>query len=436
MAQASDIVTYKFKLNDTANRPVSSLAVSLQFFQASTRTWEEVYSGMITDGVFLFSETLTRTAYSVFLRESIVPEVRIVTVAPYYSLQKPEVLAFTCQFSSAPSGQVTNFLFDFGESYIVEKPTVIAADIFSAFVVITSQFSLVNQELLKTQIQSLTADLAACKASNTKLLTENKLQAEEIAALKAEIQSKDATITALNAQLAEALAQVEQQTLQITQLTAVNQEQAATIAELQLQIAQLTATNQEQAAAIAALQLQVAQLTATNQEQAATIAALQLQVEELQAQIVSQNPIPVKTLYENLVREIDASTQNSRDSGYKLANISLKLKTLVTSDENGINAQLLGLNEMDQVNGAAVSELVFDIAPSIAPASQTGRMPNLLGLTETAVRRITESVGLRLNPVYQNNPVVMNGDSFKQSPAEGAIYNNNDFVTVIFSKHE
>jgi beta-lactam-binding protein with PASTA domain len=65
-----------------------------------------------------------------------------------------------------------------------------------------------------------------------------------------------------------------------------------------------------------------------------------------------------------------------------------------------------------------------------------GKMPDVIGLTETAVRRILKSIDLRLNPVYQSNPNVVNGDSFKQSPTPGTDIQANQLITVIFSKHE
>lgn len=399
MATASDIVTYKFKLLDTAGLPVTNLGVSLQYFNASTRTWDEVYKGVVTNGVFTFTETLDRVAYSVFLRESIIPEIRIVAVPPVYQSNKPEVLAFVCQFTSTTStvnnATVTNFLIDFGAAFLVDKDTALAADVFSTFILITSPFPVANQAQLKKEIEALKKELFTCQETTTQLLADNKAQAGQIAALKVEVESKTATISELNTQLITTQSKLEQKTLEVTQLNSIR------------------------------LQLEK------------TIIELQQQIEELNQQInFDVPPVPVNSLYSNLIREIELSTQNNQNANFKLANISLKLKTLLTSDENGVNAQLFGLSQMDQINGAAVSEIVFDIAPSTTPAPQTGTMPNLLGLTETATRKILDSLGLRLNPVFQNNPRIVNGDSFRQSPEAGATYNMNDFVTVIFSKHE
>jgi hypothetical protein len=147
-------------------------------------------------------------------------------------------------------------------------------------------------------------------------------------------------------------------------------------------------------------------------------------------------PVPIQDLYTNIVSEIEAATETSSDSAFKLSNISLKLKAVIHGDGESLSASLLNLENSENVNGNAISELVFDITPVHNRETSGGIMPNVTGLTETAVRRILKSLGLRLNPVYQQKDTVVNGDSFKQSPASGANIQPNQLITVIFSKHE
>jgi hypothetical protein len=146
-------------------------------------------------------------------------------------------------------------------------------------------------------------------------------------------------------------------------------------------------------------------------------------------------PLPVNELYTNLISEITTASDSS-DSPFKLSNISLKLKALVQRDGETVNASLLDLDNSRHINGNAISELVFDITAVQQTDSTDNQMPDLTGLTETAVRRILKTFGLRLNPVYQKNMDVVNGDSFKQSPAAEETIQPNQLVTVIFSKHE
>jgi hypothetical protein len=146
-------------------------------------------------------------------------------------------------------------------------------------------------------------------------------------------------------------------------------------------------------------------------------------------------PIPVSGVYTNIVDEIQiAETLNN--SNFKLTNIQLKIKTLVNRDKQGINLQFLNHKTAKDVNGNAISEVVMDIESNPREVFKPGNLPNLVGFTETAVRRVLNNLDLRLNPVYQQNANVPFGESFKQSPALNSDIQNDQLITVIFSKNE
>ena len=147
-------------------------------------------------------------------------------------------------------------------------------------------------------------------------------------------------------------------------------------------------------------------------------------------------PVPIQDLYANLVSEIATATDTADGLPFKLSNISLKLKALVHGDGESLSASLLTLENSENVNGEAISELVFDITPVSNRETNAIAIPNLLGLTETAVRKILKNLGLKLNPVYQKKDSVVIGDSFKQFPSPGTNTQPNQLVTVIFNKHE
>jgi hypothetical protein len=147
-------------------------------------------------------------------------------------------------------------------------------------------------------------------------------------------------------------------------------------------------------------------------------------------------PVPIQDLYANLVSEIATATDSADGLPFKLSNISLKLKALVHGDGESLSASLLTLENSENVNGEAISELVFDITPVSNRDNNVIAIPNLLGLTETAVRKLLKDLGLKLNPVYQKKASVVNGDSFRQFPAPGTSVEPNQLVTVIFNKHE
>lgn len=147
-------------------------------------------------------------------------------------------------------------------------------------------------------------------------------------------------------------------------------------------------------------------------------------------------PVPIQDLYANLVSEIATATDSADGLPFKLSNISLKLKALVHGDGESLSASLLTLENSENVNGDAISELVFDITPVSNRETDSIAIPNLLGLTETAVRKILKNLGLKINPVYQKKDGVVNGDSFRQFPLPGTYMQPNQLVTVIFNKYE
>lgn len=366
-------VSYSIRLRDTQGQPVVNLPFVMQYLDPSTQQWTDFHRDFIRQGAFFFEEPITPPD----------PEIPKSIFLQTDLIPELRLVAFPSLYNSTKP-EVIAFT-----CQLTADPNAGTLAFYFGTLRLVDEEALpsgdfFNDFIVITSLHTLTGD--------QELIEE--LQ-EQVAELTLEIQVKDATIASLNTQLVSALSQLELKTLQVTRLETIKGELEANILQLQGQ------------------------------------------VELLQGQLdIDSRPVLVSDLYSQLVQEIDTSTQNNVDAGYKLANISLKLKTLITRDENGVSAQLFDLSAMDQINGAAVSELTFDIAPATTPAPQTNTVPNLLGLTETAVRKILASLGLRLNPVFQNNTQVVDGDSFKQTPAAGTEYSTNDFVTVIFSKHE
>jgi predicted nuclease with TOPRIM domain len=160
-------------------------------------------------------------------------------------------------------------------------------------------------------------------------------------------------------------------------------------------------------------------------------------IDELSKEIeFDMRPMPVSGVYANIVNEIQlAETLNK--SNFKLANIQLKLKTLVNRDKEGVNLQFLNHQTAKEVNGNSISEVLMDIESSPNRVTELAKLPNLIGFTETAIRRILSNLGLRLNPVYQKTESnIPSGESFKQSPTLDSEIENNQLITVIFSKNE
>jgi hypothetical protein len=171
------------------------------------------------------------------------------------------------------------------------------------------------------------------------------------------------------------------------------------------------------------------------EQQAMENEKLQAKLLEITRDVTEYKPVaqPVSRVYSSILDEFKKTTELTKDSNYKLANISLNIKTFMEFDGEGMRMQLVDANKLSSLPTEALSDFRVEIGESNSPVSGTVRVPDLLGLTETGARKVLSSLGLNLKPVYQQNKAVPNGQSFKQSPAAGDAQSGSD-VTIVFSK--
>lgn len=152
----------------------------------------------------------------------------------------------------------------------------------------------------------------------------------------------------------------------------------------------------------------------------------------------TNEPVPAHTIYTNILSEVSSVNESMTNSGYKLANISVNLKTLVTQSEDGLIFQPINSDLASEVNGAAVSDINIDVAETPTTSSQEALIPNVIGLTETATRKLLMKYKLRIDPVYQYMDIENNnytiGQAFKQHPAAGTEVITDEIITVVFAK--
>jgi len=166
---------------------------------------------------------------------------------------------------------------------------------------------------------------------------------------------------------------------------------------------------------------------------------LQQELEEARDFTVTDHPnkLSASKVYGSIVNDVIKADEELVNSKYKLANISLNLKTTVEKGPNGTVFGLLDYESAKEVNSAAISDISIDIVPSGNTATSVAqKMPNILGLTETAVRKVLLNNSLKLDAVYHatNDNSLIAGQSFKQSPAPDAAVEEGQEVIVIFAK--
>jgi uncharacterized coiled-coil DUF342 family protein len=142
---------------------------------------------------------------------------------------------------------------------------------------------------------------------------------------------------------------------------------------------------------------------------------------------------PVSKVYSGILNEFKQIKDANSDNPYKLSNISLNLKTFVEHDENGIRLQLVDARKLSMIDPNLLSVVNVDLGDAEQSNHDKVRVPFLVGLTETASRKILNSLGLQLKAIYEFRDNIPEGQAFKQSPAAGDILPN-ETITLIFSK--
>lgn len=149
------------------------------------------------------------------------------------------------------------------------------------------------------------------------------------------------------------------------------------------------------------------------------------------------NKLSASKVYGSIVKDVIKADEELLNSKFKLANVSLNLKTTVEKSAEGTMLGLLDLETAKNVNSAAISDISIDIVPNSNAIVNNGqKMPNILGLTETAVRKILTEYSLKLDAVYHvtKDSNLVEGQSFKQSPAPDTNIIEGQEVIVIFAK--
>jgi len=167
---------------------------------------------------------------------------------------------------------------------------------------------------------------------------------------------------------------------------------------------------------------------------------LQSKLEDATRYNESDNPnkVEAKAVYSGIVSELKDAQELMKDSNFKIGNIKLNLKAMVNKSPTGINYEMLDAVSAKDIPGEAISTIELDVNME-EPREQTNseiETPNLLGLTETAVRKRLNAIGYKLNPVYnaETGTGRVIGQSYKQTPAKGDIMPIDKVVTVFFTK--
>jgi len=496
MAADIDFLQFKAQLFDTSNQSITGVEVVIQFYNMNLNSWISLTKALmikaskishtieIPDRISTTNQTI-RIVREI-LKSGGVPSFRIIKFTSEGEL--PEVIASDFKVSMNKEKMLLGI--DFGSNWLLKKEAIINAKTHMVMGSSLPVFEFDNamlavekekEELQKgkttaeEQIVSLNTTIAGLNQEKETLTSEFNLARTQVEEKEELLGELNTSLTLLNTQLAEEVQ--EKEVLQQNTITLKDQ-----ISVLENRVVELEAKDTENfEVKFLDLQKKVVDLEKARDNSQQEKEAFLLSIDKLQNDIkISQkaidtrdtelvakqtlidslerqnakitkeleevkefnvtehpNKLAASKVYGSIVKDVIKADEELLNSKYKLANVSLNLKTTVEKGPEGTMLGLIDFESAKNINEAVVSGITIDVVPNPTATATIGRrMPNLLGLTETAVRKLLLDYELKLDAVYHptNDPNLVAGQSFKQSPAPEAGVEEGQEVIVIFAK--
>ncbi|WP_046758274.1 PASTA domain-containing protein [Kordia jejudonensis] len=490
MAVTIKYIAFKHILFDASDAPANGEKVIIQFYNVNLKSWLSLTDGIkIVNGKFSYQLTIPSRISTSDQTIRVVREVLKYGGMPSFRIVKedaadkiPQVIAVNFDAKIEGDGILT---INFGKSWLLKDDRIIVKN---DHVVIASEvpmFELMNSiKEIEAQKEEATAQLEELNTTITSLANEREVLKTQLSTVQNTVATRDEEVSTLNTNMQTLQAEYESEKLLRASLEANQQVLATQLAtqqeqletyeasantannfevlyqDLQQQVSDITIQNdnltQERDSflmSISQLQDEVQQeklLTQAKdtelQNKQVLVTSLERQNSKLQQELEEvkdfnatehPNKLSASKVYGSIVKDVIKADEELINSRYKLANVSLNLKTTVEKGPEGTVFGLLDFETAKGINGAAISDISIDIVPTgNTTANVSQKMPNILGLTETAVRKILLNNGLKLDAVYHptTNENLVAGQSFKQSPAPDASIIEGQEVIVIFAK--
>ncbi len=419
-------------LFDEANNKIKKLPLIIQLFEPNEKVWVTITKADLLNSEFFLEliidgRTKLHSILKNYFEANINMDIRVLSEKNFYNLSKPCIIAYSNSFEKNEKEEYIKC--DLGSFYLLNENLAKLNNKHTDFTYISLPFNYLDSAIeTKNVEEDIKAKEKELRMLNTIDLELDKQQ-KEVGKLKNDKLQLEQELLKINIENQKANNKiVEIETAKEILILNLNK-------VIQSKIDLINDVNNE----LKLAKKNIENINKVNIVLTENIASLEKQLSDLRSDVkTNERPIAVKNFYNNIVKEIETADLASTQSGYKLSNISLKLKTIIGQDENQqISLQFLKADKLKDFKGDMLSEMTFDINPTGQNSnSDIAKMPNLIGFTETAVRKIIQSNNLKLNAVYQKNTQVAYGESFKQTPLPGTSFESNIVVTVIFSKYE
>ena len=170
-----------------------------------------------------------------------------------------------------------------------------------------------------------------------------------------------------------------------------------------------------------------------------TLAETRLKLENQRFADEASREAPIADIAANIGTQVDAANRQLRETKrpYRFGRVQLDLKGTVSSDgQKMAMAKLVDLEKLK--SGVTFPGVNLELIPENEPstASATVKVPDVTGLTETAVRRVLQAFGLRLEKVdksVDSGSAQAIGQSIQQLPQSGSDLPRNQSVLLVFA---
>ncbi|MEH0195741.1 hypothetical protein V7S57_08385 [Caulobacter sp. CCNWLY153] len=153
--------------------------------------------------------------------------------------------------------------------------------------------------------------------------------------------------------------------------------------------------------------------------------------------LATMRTVAVTDLATDMATQLDTAQKTLKPTGFSLGTIQISAKGVLRDTGSMEFPDTETLKALPQ---DSLSDLKFQFIPEKVPTSDDGpRVPDVLQLTESAVRRVLTSVGLVLEASTGPrglNPAVAPGQAMVQSPGAGTIIARGARVMVIFADQQ
>lgn len=435
-----EYIQFKSLLFDASNKALANYNVVVQFYNINLNSWVTLTETVTVKEAKLFCKLELPDRISVsnqtirivreVLKTGSVPAFRIIKETKENNI--PEVLAV--YYNVSIEGDILTV--DFGKNWLLKDDKICNE---KTHLIIASSLPVFEWDDIIGKLQQL----------NEKLVGQQEGFKNEITALLTEKEQLNKAVESVKNQLDTLAADYEvaqnyqEKYLQLEQIFHQTQlEKEKLISENQTFLNAIKKMQDKIKIQSISIRTKEAELETKQQvivSQSKNITDLQKELEEVNQFNLNEQPnkLSASQVYSSIVKDVIKADEELVNSKYKLANISLNLKTTVEKGPSGTVLGLLGLETATNVNSAAISTINIDVVPNATVANSVEqKMPNILGLTETAVRKVLLEYGLKLDAIYHptDDPTLIEGQSFKQSPNPDAIIAEGQEVIVIFSK--